>query len=117
MISKMTQALVLTGTLIAAGAANASDRNVIVPVIAGAAIGAVVATVASNSHHHHRPARYYAPPPPPPRYVPRYQPVYYAPPPPVVYRRFEPPRPHGYYDGGWRRGHDRGWDHRRDGRW
>jgi hypothetical protein len=115
MISKMTQALILTGTLVAAGAANASDRNVIVPVIAGAAVGAVVATLASNSHHdHYRPARYYAPPPP--RYVPRYQPVVYAPPPPpVVYRRFEPPRPHGYHDGVWSHGHDRGYDHR--GRW
>ncbi|MFJ3483085.1 hypothetical protein ACIPL1_06835 [Pseudomonas sp. NPDC090202] len=110
MFSKMTKALILSGCLVAAGAASADERNVIVPVIAGAAVGAVLATVLSDSgHDHHRPHyQNYAP-------APRYQPVaYYAPPPPVVYRRYEAPRPRGYYDAGYHRGYDQ---HRGDGRW
>lgn len=114
MFSKMTQALILSGCLVAAGTASASDRDVIVPVIAGAAVGAVIATVISNSNHdHYRPQyRAYAP-------QPRYQPVaYYVPVQRVEYRRYAPPPPHGYYNGGYGRGYDRGYDHGRgDGRW
>jgi len=116
MFSKMTQALILSGCLLAAGAASASDRNVVVPVIAGAAVGAVLATVIADSgHDHYRPQDYR----PQPRYQPVYQPVAYVPVAPrVEYRRFAPPPPHGYYNGG----HDRGYDHRYDhgrgeGRW
>jgi opacity protein-like surface antigen len=118
MFSKMTQALILSGCLVAAGAASADERNVIVPVIAGAAVGAVLATViAGSSHDHYRPQyQGYAPQP---RYQPVYQQVAYVPVAPrVEYRRFEPPRPHGYYNGGYNRGYDRGYDHGRgDGRW
>jgi len=110
MISKMTKALILSGCLVAAGAASASERDVIVPVIAGAAVGAVLATVISGSgHDHHRPQ--YQEYRPQPRYQPAYyQPVAYV---PVAPRRFAPPPPHGYYD----RGYDRHWDHREGGRW
>lgn len=126
MFSKMTKALILSGCLVvAAGTANADERNVIVPVIAGAAVGAVLATAISGSgHEHHRPAPHYRPGPgyqPAPRYQPAphyqaaphyqtyYQPVAYV---PVAPRRFAPPPPppHRYHDGG----HDRG---RGDGRW
>lgn len=67
MISKMTQALILSGCLIAAGTASAGERDVIVPVIAGAVVGAVVAGALSGPVHEHyyRPAYqgYYAPAP------------------------------------------------------
>jgi hypothetical protein len=125
MFSKMTQALILSGCLIVAGTASASDRNVIVPVIAGAAVGAVLATVLSGSGQQHRPQ--YQGYQPQPRYAPQYQPVAYVPVAPrVEYRRFAPPPPHGYYDRGHNGGHDRGYDRgydrghdrgRGDGRW
>ncbi|MFK3799175.1 MULTISPECIES: hypothetical protein [unclassified Pseudomonas] len=107
MISKMTKALILSGCLVAAGAASASDRDVVVPVIAGAAVGAVLATVISGAgHDHHRPEyRDYRPQP---RYQPVYQPVAYVPVRPRHYAP-PPPPPHGYYD--------RGWGHRGEGRW
>jgi hypothetical protein len=116
MFSKMTKALILSGCLVvAAGTANADERNVIVPVIAGAAVGAVLATALSGSgNDHHRPAPHYRPAPryqPARRYQQYYQPVAYV---PVAPRRFAPPPPHRYYDGGPGRGHDRG---RGDGRW
>lgn len=111
MMSKMTQALVLSGLLAGAGMASASERNVIVPVIAGAAVGAVLAAVISQSHNdrHDRYQDYR----PQPRYAPRYQPQYrevvYVPVRErVEYRRFAPPPPRGYYDGGYRRGFDHG---------
>ncbi|UZJ58760.1 hypothetical protein OKW98_19560 [Pseudomonas sp. KU26590] len=115
MISKMTQALILSGLLASAGAASASERNVIVPVIAGAAVGAVLAAVISQSNNdrHDRYQDYR----PQPRYAPRYQPQYQPQYQQVVYvpvrerveyRRFSPPQPHGYYDGGYRRGFDQG---------
>ena len=110
MFSKMTQALILSGCLIAAGTASASDRDVIVPVIAGAAVGAVIATVISGSNHDHYRPQYRAYPP-----QPRYQPVaYYVPAPRVEYRRYAPPPPHGYYNGGYGRGYGQGYDR---GRW
>lgn len=126
MFSKMTQALILSGCLVAAGAASAGERNVIVPVIAGAAVGAVLATAISNSgHDHYRPQ--YQQYRPQPHYQPQYQyqPVAYVPVATrVEYRRFAPPPPHSYYHGGYdrrgwdNRGHDRGYDHGRgDGRW
>ncbi|WP_296187336.1 hypothetical protein [Pseudomonas sp. UBA1879] len=112
MISKMTKALILSGCLVAAGAASASERDVVVPVIAGAAVGAVLATVLSGSGHDHHRAEYrdYRPQP---RYQPVYQPVAYVPVQRVEYRRFAPPPPHGYYG----RGHDRHYDGRGYGRW
>lgn len=101
MISKMTQALILTGALLTAGAASASEGDVIVPALAGAAVGAVLVTLISNSGNdqpHHSRDRGHAPP----RFQPRYQPVAYVP--------VRPPAPHGHYA----RGHDRGHDSRHD---
>lgn len=101
MFAKMTQVLLLAGCLIGAGTASASDRNVVVPVIAGAAVGAVLATALSARHdHHHGPSR------PSPRYRPRaYVPVA----PRFEYRRPAPaPRYHHQVD----RRHDRRYDHR-----
>jgi hypothetical protein len=119
MLSKMSHALILSGLLAAAGTASASERNVIVPVIAGAAVGAVLAAVISqsNNHRHERYQDYR----PQPRYAPGYQPRYQQYPPVayvpvrerIEYRRFAPPPPRGYYnggyyDGGYRRGFDHG---------
>jgi hypothetical protein len=120
MISKLTQALILSGCLVAAGAASADQRDVIVPVIAGAAVGAVLATVISGSghdnHHYRQEYREYGP-----GYGYRPQPVVYVPVQPrYEYRRYAPPPPPRYYGGGYDRGHgyDRGFDHGRgDGRW
>jgi hypothetical protein len=113
MFSKMTQVLMLTGCLIAAGTASASERDVIVPVIAGAAVGAVLATVLSGSDNDHHSRPQYRGYQPQPRYQPRYQPVAYVPVAPrVEYRRVGPP-PRGY-DGGHYRHDDRGYDR---GRW
>jgi hypothetical protein len=115
MLSKMSHALILSGLLAAAGTASASERNVIVPVIAGAAVGAVLAAAISQSNHHGR--ERYQDYRPQPRYAPRYQQQYqrvvYVPVRErVEYRRFAPPPPRGYYDGGYRRGfdHGRGYD-------
>lgn len=118
MISKLTQALILSGCLVAAGAASADQRDVIVPVIAGAAVGAVLATVITGSGHdnHHYRQEYRG-------YGPQYQPVAYVPVQPrYEYRRYAPPPPPRYYGGGhdrgYDRGYDRGFDHGRgDGRW
>lgn len=117
MFSKMTKALILSGCLVAAGAASASERDVIVPVIAGAAVGAVLATVISGSgHDHYRPQ--YQGYRPQPHYQQQYQRVAYVPVERIEYRRFAPPAPHGYYNGGPGRGYERGYDHGRgDGRW
>ncbi len=119
MFSKMTQALILSGCLVAAGAASANERDVIVPVIAGAAVGAVLATVIAGSGHEHHYRPQYQGYQPVPRYPVRYQSVAYVPVAPrVEYRRFEAPSPHGYYNGGYHRGFDRGFDQgRRDSRW
>ena len=123
MFSKMTQALILSGCLVAAGAASADQRDVIVPVIAGAAVGAVLATVLSDSghgHHYSQPYQGYQP-----RYQAQYQPVAYVPVGPrYEYRQYAPP-PRGYYGnhgGGYYRDYDRGYDRgpdhgRGDGRW
>ena len=107
MFAKMTQALLLTGCLIGAGTASATDRNVVVPVIAGAAVGAVLATALSSARHdhHHRPA-------------PRYRPMAYAPrfehrrpvPPPRYYYRDHRPIDRHHDDRYVNRHHD---DHRR----
>ena len=112
MISKMTQALILSGCLVAAGAASASERDVVVPVIAGAAVGAVLATVISGSGHD-RNRSHYQDYRPQPRYQPVYQPVAYVPVQRVEYRRFAPPPPRGYHG----RGYDRHFDHHGQGRW
>ena len=118
MFSKMTQVLVLAGCLITGGAASASERNVILPVIAGAAVGAVLATVISKSNHDNNQRRDYRGYPPQPRYQPRYQPVAYVPLRQVEYRRFAPAPPRGYYGGGYYRQDNRGYDRGRgDGRW
>ncbi|WP_341524099.1 hypothetical protein AABC73_14220 [Pseudomonas sp. G.S.17] len=124
MFSKITNVLILSGCLVAAGAVSASDRNVIVPVIAGAAVGAILATVISgSSHDNYRPhyQGYQAQPRYQPQYQPQYQPVAYVPVATrVEYRRFDPRPPRGYYNGGDDHGRDRdrGFDHNRgDGRW
>jgi len=122
MFSKMIQAVVLSGSLIAAGAASANDRNVIVPVIAGAAVGAVLAIISSNSGHDNYQRPQYQGYQPQPRYQPQYQPVAYVPVRPrVEYRRFDPPH-RGYYDRGPGHFDDRGYGNghyqgRGDGRW
>lgn len=123
MFSKMIQAVVLSGSLVAAGAASANDRNVIVPVIAGAAVGAVLATlISSNAGHDNYQRPQYQGYQPQPRYQPRYQPVAYVPVGPrVEYRRFDAPH-RGYYDRGPHRFDDRGYGNghyqgRGDGRW
>ncbi|MDF2643399.1 MAG: hypothetical protein K0R45_2673 [Pseudomonas sp.] len=113
MFAKMTKALLLTGCLIGAGTAAASDRSVVVPVLAGAAVGAVLATVVAKSgnDHHHRAPRHVD-------YRPRYQPVAYVPvaPPPRYYRAPAPQHFHhrgpdrGRYDNHGHRGYQ---DHRR----
>ena len=132
MFFKSTQALILSGCLIAAGTASANDRNVIVPVIAGAAVGAVLASVLSHSGHDRRPQQGYYDYRPQPAYPQRYQPVAYVPvATEVEYRRFTPPPPHRFYGGdrgygrgyeqGYDRGYDRGYGHydnrRYDNRW
>ncbi|RRV10290.1 hypothetical protein EGJ27_01295 [Pseudomonas sp. v388] len=96
MFSKMTKVLILTGLLIASGAASANDRNVIVPVIAGAAVGAVLATVIASKgndrdHRHERP---------------RYHRAYAPAPPRMQYRRYAPPPRHHYDNRRYDRGHD-----------
>lgn len=100
MFAKMTKALLLTGCLIGAGTAAANDRSVVVPVLAGAAVGAVLATVVAKSghDHHHRAPRHAD-------YRPRYQPVAYVPvAPPRRFHRMPAPAPRHFHD----RGHDRG---------
>lgn len=122
MFSKMIQAVVLSGSLIAAGTASANDRNVIVPVIAGAAVGAVLATIISQSGRDDYQRPRYQGYEPQPHYQPQYQPVAYVPVGPrVEYRRFVPVQ-RGYYDHGPSRNYDRGYGHgayqgRGDGRW
>jgi len=130
MFSKITKVLILSGCLVAAGAASANGRDVIVPVIAGAAVGAILATVISGSNHDNYRPQYQGYQPQPryqPQYQPRYQPVAYVPVATrVEYRRFDPRPPRGYYNGGYGYDHgrdggrdrDRGFDHNRgDGRW
>ena len=66
MFSRILKVGLLIGCLVAAGTASAADRNVVVPVLAGAAVGAVLVAVLSDSsddrhrhhsaRHHHRPA-------------------------------------------------------------
>jgi hypothetical protein len=102
MFTKMTQALILTVCLAAAGTASATDRTVIVPVIAGAAVGAVLATAISSAKHDHAPRHSHD--------RPRYRPVAYVPVAPrVEYRRVAPP-PRHYYRGDRYRGNAH--DHR-----
>ncbi|AHL76317.1 hypothetical protein CH92_14960 [Stutzerimonas stutzeri] len=85
MFNRILKVALLAGCLVAAGTASAADRNVVVPVLAGAAVGAVVGAVlanASNDDHRHQPPRHAYQPPRPvvryarqaPRRVVRYQP-------------------------------------------
>ncbi|MFF7707491.1 hypothetical protein [Pseudomonas sp. NPDC007930] len=109
MFSKMTKILLLSGCLIGAGVAStnasAQPSDVIVPALAGAAVGAIIAGSLDNGGHHHRDhydRGYYRAPPQPVYYQPR--PVYYAPPPPrprVVYYQPAPPPPAYWHRGGW----------------
>ena len=108
MFAKLTKALILsTAVALAgvAGTASADERNLIVPVIAGAAVGALIASSWDNGHHHHRhyddryerryapQPRYYYAPARPVYYQRVPQPVYYQQiPPPVYYRPAPPPR-------------------------
>jgi len=60
MFSRILKFGLLTGCLVAASAASAADRNVVVPVLAGAAVGAVlVAVLAKDSDDRHQRARHY----------------------------------------------------------
>lgn len=79
MFSRVLKVGLLAACLVGAGNASATDRSVVVPVLAGAAVGAVLVSVLSNSsedrHRHH--ARHHHRPPPPrhyahhPRHAPR----------------------------------------------
>ncbi|BAP43313.1 hypothetical protein NRB16_13960 [Pseudomonas sp. LJDD11] len=102
MFSKITKILMLSASLLVAGTASAADRNVIVPVLAGAAVGAVAATLIARNDRDDDRHRYYRKPPreyreyrhyrrhhPPVQYVPvrpYYEQRHYAPPPPHYYR-------------------------------
>jgi len=117
MFSKMTQALILSGCLLAAGAASADERNMIVPAIAGAVVGAVlVGALSDQGHEHHYRPQYQG-------YQPQYRPQYQYQPVAYVpvrgdYRRFDGPGPRGGYDRGYDRGYGGGYDRGRgDGRW
>ncbi|WP_263261719.1 hypothetical protein [Pseudomonas sp. RIT-PI-S] len=105
MFAKLTKALLLSTCLVAAGVAgtaSADERDLIVPVIAGAAVGALIAGNWDNGGHHHYHEPRYAPQPRPVMYVPAPQPVYYQPAPqPVYYRPAPPPRhwEHQRFDG------------------
>ncbi|WP_225775939.1 hypothetical protein [Pseudomonas sp. Marseille-Q5115] len=106
MFAKLTKALLLSTCLVAAGVAgtaSADERNFIVPVVAGAAVGALIASNWDNGGHHHHDGPRYAPPPRQVVYVPAPQPVYYRPAPQVVYYRPAPPPPrhweHHRFDG------------------
>lgn len=69
MFSRILKVGLLAGCLVAAGTASAADRNVVVPVLAGAAVGAVLVAVLADSsddrhrhavrHHHRPPPRHY----------------------------------------------------------
>ncbi len=66
MFSRILKVGLLAGCLVAAGHASAADRNVAVPVLAGAAVGAVLVAVlanASDDDHRHQPPRHYHQPP------------------------------------------------------
>lgn len=73
MFSRILKAGFLAGCLVVAGTASAADRNVVVPVLAGAAVGAALVSVlanASDDDHRHQPPRHaYQPPRLASRYV------------------------------------------------
>lgn len=73
MFSRILKVAVLAGCLVGAGTASAADRNVVVPVLAGAAVGAVLVAVLANAsdddHRHQAPRNAYQPPRPAVRYV------------------------------------------------
>ncbi|MBU1282084.1 MAG: hypothetical protein KJ884_00630 [Gammaproteobacteria bacterium] len=101
MFRRMTQVAVLAACLTAASAASAADRNVVVPVIAGVAVGALLGVAFSQDrddrHRYHRPA-YKAPKrvvhyAPAPRH---YRPVQYVAVPVQAYPQ-RPGRGHHYY--------------------
>jgi hypothetical protein len=108
MFAKFTKALLVSTCLVAAGVAGtaaADERDLIVPVIAGAAVGALIAGNWDNGGHHHRDERrherHYAPQPRQVMYVPA-RPVYYQPAPrPMYYQPAPPPRhwDHQRFDG------------------
>ncbi|GAB7528732.1 hypothetical protein PS3A_11410 [Pseudomonas sp. 3A(2025)] len=100
MFSKMTKILMLSASLLMAGTATATaaDRNVIVPVVAGAAVGAVLATVIARNDRHDD--RHYDRRPPPREYRHHREPVRYVPVRPrYEHHRYAPPPRHYYrYD-------------------
>jgi nucleoside-specific outer membrane channel protein Tsx len=66
MFSRILKVGLLAGCLVVASTASAAERNVVVPVLAGAAVGAVLIAVlanASDDDHRHRPPRHYHQPP------------------------------------------------------
>ncbi len=101
MFRRIMQATVLATCLAGAGVVSAADRNVVVPVIAGVAVGALLGVVLSQDrgerHEHRRPAykaphrvKHYAPPPR------HYRPVQYVAVPVQAYPQ-RPGRGHHYY--------------------
>ena len=78
MFSRILKVGLLAVCLAAAGNASATDRSVVIPVLAGAAVGAVlVAALSDSSDDRHRPhVRHHHSPPPPKRYAhhPRHAP-------------------------------------------
>jgi nucleoside-specific outer membrane channel protein Tsx len=75
MFSRILKVGLLTGCLVVAGQASAADRNVVVPVLAGAAVGAVLVAVLANASddddRRHAPRRYHQPPRHQAHYSPR----------------------------------------------
>jgi len=68
MFSRILKVGLLAGSLVAAANASAADRSVVVPVLAGAAVGAVLVAVLSDSsddrHRHHAARHHHRAPPP-----------------------------------------------------
>ena len=108
MISRISQVVLLSGCLAVAGGASAFEReDLIVPVMAGVAVGVLLGSAGHDDHRHHQ--RNYRQP----------QVVYYQPRPARVYR-YAPvryvavpirDRRHRGHDGYWERRDYR--DHRR----
>lgn len=107
MFSKMTKILMLSASLLMGGTATATaaDRNVVVPVVAGAAVGAVLATVIARNDRHDD--RRYDRRPPPREYRHHYQPVRYVPVRPRYEHRRYAPAPRYHYRNDHRDHYDR----------
>ena len=85
MISRISQVVLLSGCLAVAGGANAFEReDLVVPVIAGVAVGVLLGS-AGHDDHHHRHQRNYRQPVQVVYYQPRHSRAYRYVPQPVRY--------------------------------